>query len=321
MALGHIVCCLTSRCLILPAAPVSSYPVLIMKKAFLILHFCILLAGITGVLGKAIVLNEIYLTWYRMLFSGVILLAVVGLLHKKGKKKRPPPAVLLKIAVIGFVLGLHWICFYGSIKYATVSIGVVCFCLTSFFTALLAPLLNRRQLSIREILVSLLTLLGIILLFSLDTRYRTGIILGTISALLIALVTIWNERLVKNHDAVMVTTIEMLGGALGIGLLLPFVQHFYFTTYWLPNGKDLVLLIVLASLCTVLMYVLLNRVLRSISAFTVNLSFNLEPVYAILIAMVFFEEHREWNFSFYLGLLLILSSLMLQMVNVWRQKK
>jgi len=222
---------------------------------------------------------------------------------------------------VGFLLGLHWIFFYGSIKYANISVGVVCFCLTGFFTALLSPLINKQSTSWKEILLSLLTLIGIFLIFSFDTKYRIGIILGIVSSLLVALFTIFNEKLTKDHEAIIITRIEMIGGTVGIGLFLPVFFYFNPVEYIVPTLKDLLLLVLLSSFCTVCMYLLLNSALKYISAFTVNLNFNMEPIYSILLAVLFFDEYSELSLSFFTGLALIILSLCIQMFSLLRKQR
>lgn len=162
-----------------------------MKEAFIKLHISILLAGITGLFGKLISLNEGLLVWYRMMFASLLFISFLAL---QKRLKLPPLKEILKISGIGLLLGLHWIFFYGSIKASNISIGVVCFSLTGFFTAFLKPLLNRHSVSFKEVLFSLLTLAGIILIFHFDTRYRLGIGLGIISSALAALFTITNKK-------------------------------------------------------------------------------------------------------------------------------
>jgi len=164
--------------------------------------------------------------------------------------------------------------------------------------------------------LSCLTLVGIGLIFSFDTKFRLGITLGVISSILVALFTIYNERLSKTYEVLELTKIQMFLGSVGIFLLLPIIIYFYPIDYFLPSKSDFFYLILLSGFCTVLLYILLNTALKKISAFTVNLSFNLEPIYTILIAVVFFDEYKDLNVNFYIGLVLILLSLLLQMRRV-----
>jgi drug/metabolite transporter (DMT)-like permease len=310
-----------------------------MKQAFIKLHLSILLAGFTGIFGKIITLNEGLLVWYRMMLAAVVMGVVLVL------RRRPnPPPIPLKgglretIETVGTIgtnlstpplggwgvggslLALHWVFFFGSIKASNVSIGVVCFSLTGFFTALLEPLLNHRRISFKEVAFSLITVAGIWLIFHFDVRYRTGIVLGIVSALLAALFTITNKRIVGRRPSSVMLFYEMLGGFLLLTLLMPLYLHFFPVETILPTTQDVAYLLLFVVFCTVFLYLLQIDVLKQISAFTVNLSYNLEPVYSILIAMLFLGEAKELTFSFYIGLGLILLSVLLQTWNIWRKK-
>jgi drug/metabolite transporter (DMT)-like permease len=286
-----------------------------MRKAFIQLHISILLAGFTGILGKIITLNEGLLVWYRILIT----IVVIGLiLLPSGLLRRGLPSgpQALRMMGAGTLLALHWVLFFGSIKASNVSIGVVCFSLTSLFTALLEPLLNRRGISVREVFVSLIPLAGIMLVFHFDIRYRTGILLGIASALLAALFTITNKQIGREHASAVTLFYEMVGGFLCLSLLMPFYLAHFPVESLIPGVSDLLWLLVFSVFCTVLLYLLQIEVLKSISAFTMNLSYNLEPVYSIALAMLFLGEAGELNFSFYIGLALIFLSVLLQTKNI-----
>lgn len=280
-----------------------------MKKAFFKLHLSILLAGFTGLFGKIISLNEGLLVWYRMLFASLLLFLFLAW---KGELRRMPVAETLRIAAPGLLLAFHWVFFYGSIKASNVSIGVICFSLVGFFTAALAPLVDQKRFSFQELAFSLLTVGGVLLIFQLDIRYRTGILLGIVSSALCALFTLVNKRIGGNRPSSLLLAYEMLGGFLGLSLVLPlYLSYFPSPRFW-PGAADLGYLVVLSSLCTIGVYLLQIQVLKTISAFTVSLSYNLEPVYSILLAMLFLGEARQLNYAFYIGLTLICLSVGLQ---------
>ena len=280
-----------------------------MKNAFIKLHISILLAGFTGLFGKLISLNEGLLVWYRMMFAAVLLFIILKI---SNKLQSPPMKEQLKIAGTGLILGLHWVFFYASIKMSNVSVGVVCFSLAGFFTALLEPLLIRRKFKIKELLFSLITVIGILFIFRFDMRYRTGIIIGIISSALAALFTITNKKTGADHPSRIMLLYEMAGGFLGLSCLLPVYLYFFPVATILPDINDFLYLFLLASVCTIGLYLLQIQVLKTISAFTVNLSYNLEPVYSIILAMLFFGEAKELNLAFYTGLGLICISVLLQ---------
>ncbi|WP_406843350.1 DMT family transporter [Flavobacterium soyae] len=282
-----------------------------MKKSYLVLHIAVILAGFTGIFGKLISLNEGLLVWYRVFFSSIVLFIILKLF-------RVSITLILKekfaIAKIGMFITIHWVFFYASIKYSNISIGVVCYCMTSFFTAVLAPLINRNDFNLSELFLSLITLIGIALIFHFDSSYQLGIILGVISSAFAALYTIYNEKLVRSYDSRIINYYQMIGGTAGLGILLPFYLHFFPVNNIFPNLSDTFYLLLLASFCTVGLYVLFAESLKRISAFTVNLSFNLEPVYAIILAFLLFNENRELNISFYIGLFFVMISVLLQTI-------
>ena len=287
-----------------------------MKQAYIKLHIALILAGFTGIFGKLITLNAGLISWYRLFFSSIIMLLFFTI---KGKLPVISSRSKLKISFTGFLLGVHWILFYGSIKYSNVSVGVVCFALSSFFNAILGPVINKRKLSVQELVLSGLTLFGIGLIFGMDASYRTGITLGVFSSMFSALYTLYSERIVKDYDGKTFMLWQMSGGCIGVTLLMPLVLWLWPVSTIIPSAADFGWLLVLAAFCTVLLYFLINATLKKISSFTVSLTFNLEPLYTILLAVVIFKEGREFTASFYCGLMLIISSVVLQMYRLKRQ--
>lgn len=289
-----------------------------MKQAFIKLHLSIILAGFTGIFGKLITLNEGLLVWYRMLITSLLLF----ILLKIWKKFRLLPLQdMIRIGGIGFLLGMHWVFFYASIKASNISIGVICFSLVGFFTAILEPFINHRRFSVTELILSLITLSGIILIFNLDMRYQSGIILGVISSALAALFTIMNKRVGADYTSSTMLFYEMVGGFICLSVILPVYLYNFQVDTLVPSTQNIIYLMVFSVFCTILLYILQIQALKSISAFTVNLSYNLEPVYSIVLAMAFFGEAKELNYSFYLGLTLIVLSTVLQMFNVMYERK
>jgi drug/metabolite transporter (DMT)-like permease len=283
-----------------------------MKKSFVFLHVAVLLGGFTGIFGKLITINAAALVWFRVAISAILLYAIL-----KGTRrfKHYGRKEIIRLSVSGLLPCFFWAFFYASIKYSNVSIGVVCFCLTGFFTAVLNPVVNRQKLAISELLLSALTLAGVSLIFHFDTTYRTGIILGTISSFFGSLYIMGNEKLVKRYDTRMINYYQLLGATIGLGLLMPVYIHYSPAQHLLPSGADWLYLLMLSLFCTVGLYLLVAEALKDLSAFTVNLSFNLEPVYSILLAMLIFKENKVLNASFYWGLSLIMLSVIFQMLN------
>ncbi|MFN5044488.1 MAG: DMT family transporter [Bacteroidota bacterium] len=287
-----------------------------MKKAFLQLHAAIFLAGFTGILGRLIELNEVLLVWYRMMFAAFALL-LITIITKKIIKLHF--SEMLRLIGIGGIVALHWVFFYGSIKYSNVSVSLVCFSAIGFFSALLDPLLSKRKFEWIELLLGLMVIIGIYLMFHFDPHFRTGILFGMISSLLAAIFPILNKKMMDKHQPEIITFYEMSGGFFLLTLLLPFYLAFFPTEYLYPSTSDLIWLLVLSLFCTVLAFNLSVRSLTKISPFTVNLSFNLEPVYGIALAFIYFKEYEEVGIPFYIGIAIIFLTVVLQTLRVYKQ--
>lgn len=289
-----------------------------MKKAFLQLHIAVFLAGFTAILGKLINLNEGLLVWYRLLIT-VLVLGMMMAFRKQFLfiAKRD----VLKIAGVGAVIAIHWVTFYGSVKYANVSVALVCFSATGFFTALLQPFILKSGIVVAELLLGILAISGIYIIFDFHPQYKLGIIFGIISAFGSAVFPILNKQLLNRFSPAVLTFYELGGGLIVLTALLPFYLVFYPAVYYFPSLSDWGWLMVLAIACTVLSFHLQLNALKKISAFTANLTYNLEPVYGIILAFIFFRENKQFHHQFYLGLGLIVLTIVLQMIRVLRQHK
>lgn len=289
-----------------------------MKKAYIYLHLAVLLAGFTGIFGKLIDLNQIVLVFYRTLLASGMLGLILLFSKKKNKYKLSD---LLHIGGTGLVITSHWIFFYGSIKESNVSIGVVCFCLTGFFTSIMGPIITKRKFDKYELFLSLLVLLGIVLIFSFDTTYRYGIFLGIISAFLASLFTILNENLIDKYNVWDINFYQILTATIFSGIMVVVYKSMSPNLIVIPTNIDWINLVVFAFFCTVLMYTFMLMAQRFVPAFTVNLSFNLEPIYSILLAIIIFHENKSLKPSFYIGCGFIVLSISIQMIRLARKRK
>lgn len=287
-------------------------------KAFLQLHAAVFLAGFTGVLGRLIELNEGWLVWYRMLLSAALLLLIMFVRKQSIRIERK---YLLQCIGIGALIALHWVFFYGSVKYANVSIALVCFAATGSFTAFLEPLILKRRIDLTEVLLGLLVLLGIYLIFHFDVQYKTGILFGVAAAFLSALFPIYNKKLIQHVPVSTLTLYELSGGWLLLSLVLPFYLQFSPATKHLPSLNDWFWLLMLALFCTVLAVQLSVNALKKISPFTANLTYNLEPVYGIALAFLIYHEEKELGDGFVWGILLIVASVVIQTLRVWKERR
>jgi len=289
-----------------------------MRKAFIQLHAAIFLAGFTGILGRLIDLNEGFLLFYRLVIT-VITLWVLYFFQKK--IQAIPFKEMMKIFAVGFLAIMHWVTFYGSIKYSNISVALVCFSSLGFFSAILEPLIFRKRIRPVELFLGLLTIAGIAIIFHFDPQYKKGIAIGIISAVLGCLFPIFNRQFLKNHSSETVALYELTGGLLSLAFFLPFYLMLFPDGNYVPTLQDIGWLFVLSWFCTVLAFNLSMASLKKISAFTVNLSYNIEPVYGITLAFIVYQENKFLSGQFYIGLALIVSSVLLQTFLVYKQGK
>ena len=287
-----------------------------MKKAFFQLHMAVFLAGFTAILGLLIKLNEVLLVWYRLLLT-VFILSILMWIRKEWQKL--PLKDILRISGVGMVIAIHWVSFYGSIKYANASVALVCLSASGFFTALLEPLFFRKRIVWQELALGILAIAGIYIIFDFHPQYKTGIIFGVLSAFGSAVFPILNKELLKQFTPKILTVYELSGGLVLLSCLIPFYLAWFPAEYYVPTISDWAWLVVLAFFCTVISFDLQLNALKKISAFTANLTYNLEPVYGIILAFVFFDESKQLHGQFYLGLTLIVLAIVLQMLRVLHQ--
>ncbi len=286
-----------------------------MRKAFILLHISIFLWGFTGVFAKAIQLAEGPLVWYRMFLTAIcwiLILLFTGKLHWPGWKN------ISRIGIIGLLVSVHWLFFYGSIKYSNISIGMSCLPMIAVFSSILEPVITRQSFRWYEMLLGLIALCGMFLIFQFAELYRVGIILGLISAFIGSIFTILNKKLVSQFDSEIITTYEMGTGLIWLTLLMPIYLWFFPTEKLIPDGHDWVLLLVFTIVCTVIPFNLSMKALKEVSAFAANLSLNLEPVYGIILAFIIYHEQKELNYGFYLGAGMILLSVVIYMIIHFR---
>jgi drug/metabolite transporter (DMT)-like permease len=284
-----------------------------LRRAQWQIHLCVLLWGFTAILGKAISLPALALVWWRMLLVTLALLAFPRVW--RGLRVLPR-RLAAAYAGIGVLVALHWLTFYGAIKLANASVAVSCIALGPVFLALVEPWIARRRFDPRELLLGVAVVPGVALVVGgVPAQMHLGIAVGVASALLVAVFGAWNKRLVEHADPLVVTFVE-----LGVGMLflsavgLPFLlaqPAAAQAAVLLPGARDAALLLLLALACTLFPFALSLVALRRLSAFQAQLAVNLEPVYAIVLAVLLLGEQRELGASFYAGVAIILLAVFL----------
>ena len=264
-------------------------------RAWLQMHFCVLLWGFTAILGKTITLPALPLVWLRMVVVTLALLLLPAFWKGLG---RMSPRLMLIYAGIGALVTAHWITFYSAIKIANASVAATCMALTPVFVALVEPVLVKRRFDVRELFFGVAVVPGVALVVGgTPGGMRTGIAVGIAAALFGALFSTLNKKFVHDGDAITVTGLEMVVGAVCLAFISPHV--------W-PNRHDALLILALAVGCTLVPYVLSLVALRHLSAFSASIAVNMEPVYDILLAIPLLGEQRELGLAFYLGVAIIM---------------
>lgn len=275
-----------------------------LKQSIITLHITVLVWGFTGILGALISVNEYQLVWYRVLIA-VLSLGMYCKIKNISLKADVKP--ILKLLGTGLILGLHWILFFGAIKVSNISVTMVCLSSLTLFTSILEPIINRVKIAKLEVLVGLSIIVGIYIIFKFESYYIKGIIMGLSSALMASLFTIINSKQIKNRNAIVISYYELLGAFLGISLYL-LIKNGTHQNFYLPFN-DVIYLFILGTLCTSVAFVYGVTVMRNLSAFRVVLITNLEPVYAIIMALLIFGKTEQMSNQFYLGAFIILISI------------
>lgn len=289
-----------------------------MKGALLRLHTAVFLWGFTGVLGRAINLNEGWLVWWRMFITTISLWILFYFLKSIRKISARD---FFKIASIGTVLALHWLAFYGSIKYANVSIALTCLSTTGLISAVVEPLFFRRKIDMYELVLGVFALAGIAIIYQTNLNFSVGIYIGLVAALLTVIVSVMNKKLINGYAHETITLYQLTGGFLGLSILLPAYNFLFPPVQMLPRHFDWLWLIILSWCCTILTFILYINALKKVSAFTVNLTLTLEPVYGIVLAFAIYHENKALSKYFFIGFGLILVAVILQMFRLIKEQR
>jgi drug/metabolite transporter (DMT)-like permease len=273
-----------------------------LNKNLFILHITVFIWGFTAILGQLISIAALELVWYRMLIACISLL-IYHIWTKKSLKIGQKD--LGKLIGIGGIVALHWFFFYHSIKTSTISVALVCLSSSALFTSLLSPFYTKLKTSALDLIIGLIIIVGIILIFHFETNYTLGIIYGLLASLMASIFTILNEKAVKKIEAASISFYEMLGGLAFLSAYMslnPSGEHFQMQL----SNSDLFYLIILGTVCTAIAYVLGVAVMKELSAYTVVLTTNLEPLYGIVLAYLIFGSKELMSTGFYQGAALIL---------------
>ncbi len=271
-------------------------------KSHLQLHLIVFIWGFTAVLGALISIKEASLVWYRMLFAGIFLFLYI--LFKK-KSLKLPFKEILKISFVGFLIAIHWIYFFKAINISNVSITLAMFSLGAFIASILEPIFYNRRILWYEVFFGLIIISGLSFIMQVEINYLDGILCALFSICIGVVFTLLNGKLIQKHDSTVISFYEFLSGFLFVSIYLLFQEKFNKSFFEISN-KDLVLILVLSSICTAYAFTASINVMKKLSPYTVMLTTNLEPVYGIFLAYFIVGDNEKMSFSFYIGSVIIL---------------
>ena len=280
------------------------------------LHFIVFIWGFTAVLGDLITIEAVPLVWHRMLLGSLFVL--IYIIYNKGMLKVSLRS-LIKFAFIGLIIALHWLAFFSAVKVSNVSITLAMMSTGAFFASFLEPVFFKRKIISYEVIFGLIVIIGLYIIFKVESEYLSGILLALLASFLGALFSIFNGMMVKSHNASVISFYELLFGLLFITIYILFTDGFD-DTFFKLSVSDWTYLIILASICTAYAFIASVHVMKWISPYTVMLTTNMEPIYGILLALLILGEKEYMSPTFYLGAIIILITVVLNGIIKTRKK-
>ena len=279
-------------------------------KHFIHLHFLVFIAGFTAVLGELITNSSVSIVWHRMLIASILTIFFI-LLKKKSLKINLKQ--LFKYSFLGLIIALHWITFFEGIEQSNISVTLAMFSTAAFFTSFLEPLFFKRKIIFYEIILGLLVVIGVFLIFNAEFNFIYGIILGILSAFFASLFSVLNGVMIQNDSAIKISFYEFVSGVIFITIYLILTENINSLNIENYLSLNYLYIFILGSVCTAYAFIASVYLLKFITPYSVVLTYNLEPIYGILLALLFFGDNEKMSFQFYIGLFLILSSVLINM--------
>jgi drug/metabolite transporter (DMT)-like permease len=277
------------------------------NKHYLLLHFIVFIWGFSPILGKFIETDAWQLVWFRILLT----LGILGIYFAFIKQSlRITKKQFWKLSGIGVIIAVHWLTFYGAIKVSNVSVTMVAFSTGTLFSAIIEPIFYKRKIRGYEIIIGFIIMAGIALIFSVEFQYWLGITLGIIAALTSSLFGVLNGLMVKQVESRLITFYELLAAFIAISIYNVFDGKFE-PSFFQLNSVSWLGLFLLAGVCTVFPFIASVNLSKYISPYTIVLTVNLETVYGIVWAILFYNENKQLSSFFYVGMLIILGAIVL----------
>ncbi|KOF03730.1 hypothetical protein AWW67_08045 [Roseivirga seohaensis] len=279
-------------------------------KDFLKLHFIVFLWGFTAILGNEMTIPATDVVMYRTALASIVL---AGFMYLKSKTFQVSRADMMPLVLTGFIIAIHWFLFFESARVSNVSVSLAGMATTTFWTSLIEPLFNKRKIRLFEVILGLVVISGLYVIFRFEFNNALGLGLAMASAFMAALFSVLNGKMTHKLSQYTITFYEMAAAAIGIAIFIPFYKYFFLAetaTYALPTTRDWGLLLILSVVCTVYAFSASVELMKRITAYVVNLTINLEPVYGIILAVIIYGENEEMSAGFYYGTLIILAAVL-----------
>jgi len=277
-------------------------------KNYLHLHFLVFIAGFTAILGKLITIEAVSLVWYRMLMASILMFLYIKIAKVNISINRKK---LIKFSFAGIIIALHWITFFASIDVSNISIALAMFSTGAFFASFIEPIIYKRKIIWYEILFGIIVIIGIAIILQTEMKHIYGILLGISSAFFSSLFAVLNGKFLEQDSATKISFYEFIAGVIFITIFIIFFGNGFSKAHFILSIKDIGYLFILASICTAYAFIAATYVMKKISPYTVILTYNLEPIYGVILAVLVFPVTEKMSPSFYYGAIIILITVIL----------
>ncbi len=284
------------------------------NKHYLLLHFIVFIWGFSPILGRYITLDATSLVWYRVVLT---VLVIYGYILFRKINYKIPLKIILQLSGIGILILIHWLCFYGAIKVSNISVTMVSFSTGTLFSSITEPLFYKRRVRVYEVVIGLIIIIGIAFIFTIQLDYWLGIVLGIAAAFTAAFFGVMNGLMVKKTDAAVISFYELLAAVIGLTLYL-LIDGGFTSEFFNLNEQSIIGLLILSLVCTVFPFIASVNLNKYLSPYTQILTVNLETVYGIIWAIIFYNENKELKPMFYIGVLIILFAVFLNPIIKYR---
>lgn len=273
---------------------------------YLKLHFIVFLWGFSAILGKLVTIPAMEMIFYRGILAAAGMALVIQVTRGVFRVDRND---LFRLLLIGAIVALHWVAFFGSARISNVSVSLVGFATNSLWAALLEPWFNKSKIKKFELALGAVVLLGLYVIFSFNFEYHAGLALGILAGFTSALFSVFNARMVRRVPSFTITFYEMIGIVLTLLIVLPLYSLISGTALQLiPTAMDWLWIALLAGVCSIYAYSVAVELMKKVSVFMIQLTLNLEPLYGIVMAVIIFKQQERMDWNFYVGTLIILSA-------------